>query len=218
MSIEVVLADDHAVVREGLKAVIQRAVKNIKVVSEASNGEEVLRMAKETSAAVYILDISMPIINGIETTYRLRKIYPKSKIIILSIHDERSFVEKALKAGAKGYLLKESAIEEVIRAIREVYMGRYFLSPKISKFIVSGFLAKEGNSKKRQRNPDELTGKEKEVLQLIAEGFINKEIAQKLKASLNTIHVHRNNIMRKLNIHKQAELIRYALKEGISQL
>lgn len=217
MSIKVILADDHPVVRDGIKFIINRKGTDIAIIGEASNGSEVLDMAKEDPADVYVLDISMPILNGIETTERLIKLEPQSKVIILSIHDSRIFVEKALKSGARGYILKESVTEEVINAISEVYRGRFFLSPGVSKFVVQGFLGKKHGYKKYQKIVS-LTRREREILQLIAEGFTNKETARKLNLSLNTVHVHRKNIMEKLDIHKQADLIRYALKEGISNL
>jgi two-component system response regulator NreC len=217
MSINVVIADDHTVVREGIRAIVESKTKDIKVVGEASNGWEVLKMTRNTPADVYILDVSMPILNGIETTNKLVKKDPKKKIIILSIHDSRAFVEKALKSGAKGYVLKGSATEEIVYAIRHVYNEGFFLSPQISKVMVQKFLNKGNNHKPREKTT-ELTSKEREILQLITEGFSNKEIARQLRLSSNTVHVHRNNIMRKLDIHKQADLIRYGLKEGISQL
>ena len=217
MSIRVLLADDHPVVRDGLRSVIDKKAEDIKIIGEASNGSDVLEMAKKNQVDIYVLDISMPILNGIETTDRLMKMNPDSKIIMLSIHDGHIFVEKALKRGARGYILKESATEEVIRAIREVYMGRFFLSPAISKFIVKGFLGKmQGH--RRYEKPVNLTQREREILQLIAESFTNKEIARKLNISLYTVQVHRRNIMQKLDIHKHADLIRYAIKEGISKL
>jgi len=217
MSIRVILADDHAVVRDGIKAIVDRKGKDIIIVGEASNGKEVLKIANNNPADVYVIDIAMPILNGIETTNRLIKMDSRSKVIILSMHDDRSLVEKAFKYGAKGYILKESATEEVIHAIHEVYMDRYYLTPKISKFIVKGFLNTKsyGTPDKDRSN---LTKREREILQLIAEGFSNKEIAKQLNISLNTAHIHRNNIMRKLDIHRQADLVRYALKEGISYL
>lgn len=215
--IEVILVDDHVIVRDGLKAVIERKAKDIKVVGEASNGDELLKMARRSSPDVYVMDISMPVLNGIETTRRVIKRFPKSRIIILSVHDEKNFVEKALKAGAKGYILKESATEEVIHAIREVHKDRFYLSPKVSKFIVKGFLGKR-NHYEQHEEMVVLTEREREVLQLIAEGFSSKEIAGKLKLSLNTVHVHRNHLLQKLDVHKQADLIRYALKEGIASL
>lgn len=217
MGIEVILADDHYVVREGIKAVVARKGKDIKIIGEASNGEEVLKMAKNKPADVYILDIAMPVLNGIETTGKLRKIYKNCKIIILSMYDDRSLVERALKYGACGYMVKETATEEIIRAIREVYEGKYFLSPQISKFVINGFLGEKYKYRWDKKRTD-LSKREREILQLIVEGFTSKEIAMKLSISLYTVHIHRRNIMQKLGIHKQAYLIRYALKEKISHL
>ncbi|MDP2915653.1 MAG: response regulator transcription factor [Candidatus Aminicenantes bacterium] len=217
MSIRVVLADDHPVVRAGLRAVIEKSKEDIAIVDEATNGKEVLEIAEKKPVDIYLLDVEMPHLNGIETAERLLKKDPKAKIIILSIHDSRIFVQRALRCGVKGYILKESAIEEVIQAIHEVFKGRFFLSPGISNYIVDGFLGKVGTGEdKSARNS--LTKREREVLQLIGEGNTNKEIAQKLNLYLNTVHVHRRNLMQKLNIHKQADLIRYTIKEGISKL
>ena len=217
MSIRVVLADDHPVVRAGLRAVIEKSKEDIAIVDEAVNGIEVLDIAEKTPVDVYLLDVEMPHLNGIETAERLLKKDPKAKIIILSIHDSRIFVNRALRCGVKGYILKESAIEEVTKAIQEVYKGRFFLSPGISNYIVDGFLGKIGAGKDKSAG-DGLTKREREVLQLIGEGSTNKEIAQKLNLYLNTVQVHRRNLMHKLNIHKQADLICYTIKEGISKL
>ena len=217
MSIRVLIADDHPVVIAGLRATIEKKAEDIKIIGEASNGKEVLEIAINYPADVYILDISMPILNGIETTSRLKKINPRSNIIILSIHDSSAFVEKAFETGAKGYILKESATEDIVYAIRQVYLGKYFLSPSISKILVNGFL---GRIKCRDRTKSTaiLTKKEMDILQLIGEGSTSKEIAKNLNISLNTVQVHRKNIMQKLDIHESANLIRYALKEGISKL
>lgn len=219
MSIKVVIADDHDIVRAGIKAIIDRDRKGIEVIGEASNGREVLRMARNKPADVYILDISMPMLNGIETAERLVKRDSKTRVIILSIYDERHLVVKALKCGVKGYILKENAVEEIISAIREVYRGNFFLSPKVSKHIIRDFIDRGGkHDHKKKESAVNLTGKEREILQLIAEGFKNKEIAEQLYVSIYTVRAHRNNIMQKLDIHNQAELIRYAFKEGISRL
>jgi len=193
----VIIGDDHNMVREGIKEVIERKAKDIKVIGEASNGNEILNLAKTKPADVYIIDITMP--------------------ILLSMHNNRNLIEKAFKYGAKGYILKESDVEEVIHAIREVYMNRFFLSSKISKFVVHSFLGKK-HSSKAVKILGQLTRREREILQLIGEGFDDKEIAIKLNVSLHTAHAHRKSIMRKLDIHKQADLIRYALKEGICKL
>lgn len=217
MNIDVILADDHPVVRDGIKAVIAAKGHGIKVIGEASNGEELLELAKSSPADVYIIDIAMPLLNGIEVTERLVKRYPKSKVIILTMHDNRVFAERAIECGAKGYLLKEDMAEIVVQAIRDVYDDKIFLSPKISKFIVQGFLGKRYNYTQSKKTIG-LTVREKEVLQLIAEGFTTKEISERLKISLNTAHVHRNSILQKLDIHRQADLIRFAIKEGITSL
>ena len=217
MSIKVILADDHPVIREGIRAVVNTKDKDIEIIGEATNGKEVLEMADNRPADVYILDISMPVLNGIETAQRLLQIDPRNRIIILSIHDERTFVEKALECGARGYILKESASEEVVHAIREVNQGRYFLSPGISNFVVQGFLKRRYDPRQEKKFPS-LTRREREIVQLIGEGLTTKEIAIKLTISLNTVNVHRKNIMAKLDIHRKANLIRYALKEGISKL
>ena len=188
MAIKVILADDHEVVRAGIKAVIERKGNDIIIIGEASNGEEVLILAKSNPADVYVLDIAMPLLNGIETIERLKKIDATCKILMLSMYDDRTLVERAFKNGANGYLLKETATDEIMHAIQEVYLDRYFLSPKISKYLVEGFLEK--NISKQYHTINSLTSREREILQLIAEGFNSKEISTKLNLSLNTIHVH----------------------------
>lgn len=215
MSIKVVLADDHAIVRDGVRAVLERKGKDMEVVAEISNGKELLDWAAEHDADVYVVDISMPLLNGIESVQRLVKMKPAARVVMLSMYDDRLSVEKALKAGAKGFIVKVSTADEIVDAIREVADGRFYLCSKVSKYIVQGFLGQSGG---RKRDSTGLTPKEKEVLQLIAEGYSSKQIAKTFNLSLNTIHVHRNNIMRKLGIHKQAELVRFAIKEGIAQL
>jgi len=216
VSIDVIIADDHDVVRAGLKAVLTGSKKNIRVTGEAADGKEALNLAKKKPADVYILDISMPMLNGIETTARILKINFNSRIIILTMYDNVSFIEKVLTCGAKGYVLKENASEEIVRAVCEVHRGGCFLSPQVAKHVVKGFVGRI--ARQPELNFKKLTGREREILQQIAEGLSSKEIAVKLKVSFNTVLVHRNNIMKKLSLHKQAELIRYAIKEGITGL
>jgi len=217
MPIRVVIADDHPIVREGLRLTIERAKKNILVVGEASNGMDVLKLARTTPADVYILDITMPRMNGIETVRELLKKFPASKALILSLHDTKAMVESALEAGARGYLTKETATQNVVDAVSEVHAGRFYLSPDIAHFIVqAGLDGKKGVRKARAASA--LTGQERKVLQLIAEGHSNKEIADVLGLSANTVHVHRSAVMAKLDIHKQADLVRYAIREGIAKL
>jgi len=220
VSIRVVIADDHPVVRDGLRLTIERSGKDIELVGEASDGMEVLAMAKgrTTPADVFILDIIMPNLNGIETARELLKESPAAKVIILSLHDTKGMVEEALAAGARGYLTKEMASRTVVDAVTEVHAGRYYLCPTIARFVVeAGLMGKEG-SRLRGAAPMALTAQERKVLQLIAEGHSTKEIAAMLDVSVNTAHAHRNNVMAKLNIHKQADLVHYALKAGISKL
>lgn len=217
MKIRIVLADDHVVVRNGLKAVIEKLSSNMEVVGQVSDGEELVAYAREhdKETDVYVVDISMPLLNGIEATAKIIKFNPAAKIIILSMYDDRVSVEKSLKAGAKGYIVKVSSADDIVEAINEVAQGKFYLCNKVSKYVVQGFLDKKQHRKHKGAG---LTAKEREVLQLIAEGHSSKQIAEHFNLSLNTIHVHRNNIMRKLGIHKQAELVRFALKEGIAQL
>lgn len=215
MKRKIVLADDHAIVRNGVRAVLETLGKDLEIVAEVSNGKDLVEYAQQHEADVYVVDISMPVLNGIEAVERMVKQKPDTKVVMLSMYDDRVSVEKSLKAGAKGYIVKVSAADEIVDAVEEVAAGRFYLCSKVSKYIVQGFLGKTAS---RKRDATGLTPKEKEVLQLIAEGYSSKQIAKTFNLSLNTIHVHRNNIMKKLGIHKQAELVRYAIKEGIAQL
>ena len=212
---KIVLADDHAIVRTGVRTVLERLGKDMQVVAELSNGKELVDYAKDHPDDIYVVDISMPVMNGIEAVEQMTKLHPEIKIIMLSMYDDRISVEKSLKAGAKGFIVKVSAADEIVSAIEEICAGRFYLCNKVSKYIVQGFL---GKTSSRKRDGTGLTPKEKEVLQLIAEGYSSKQIAKSFNLSLNTIHVHRNNIMKKLGIHKQTELVRFAIKEGIAQL
>jgi two-component system, NarL family, response regulator NreC len=211
MKIKVILADDHSIVRDGIKAVVEKKGDSIQIIGEAANGLEVLKLASAKPADVYVLDISMPHLNGIETACRLLARDPQAKIIMLSMHDDRTFVERSLRSGAKGYILKETATLEIVEGIHEVHMGRYYLTPKISSYLVEYFLEKEPE----QQAVSVLSSRERGILQMYAEGATSKEIAAQLELSLHTIHVHKNNIMKKLNIHRQADMIKFALKEGI---
>jgi two-component system NarL family response regulator len=218
MSIRVLIADDHPVVRDGLRMTIERSGKDIQVVAEASDGMEVLKLAAKDSADVYILDITMPAMNGIETARELLKKAPAAKIIMLSLHDTKALVEEALAVGARGYLTKESATRDVVDAISEVRAGRYYLSPRIAHHLVNAGQKGKRRSRNLRPGPGALTGQEKKVLQLIAEGHSGKEIAVLLGLSAHTVHAHRSSLMAKLDIHKQADLVRYAIREGIAKL
>ena len=213
----ILLADDHTVVRDGLKAVMQQLDPDIVVVNEASNGREALEMAEQTPADVYLLDISMPVLNGIETTVRLLKHDPSVKVIILSMYKDKVLVEKAIRSGARGYILKESATEEIVKAIDEVYAGRYYFSPDVSGYLVHGFLH-AGEGSEEGEDEASLTDRQREILKLICDGYTEKEIGEELNISYHTVHVHKNNIMKALDIHSKAELIKYAIKQRIIQI
>jgi two-component system response regulator NreC len=218
MNIRVIIADDHPVVREGLRLTIERSGRNIVVVGEASDGMEVLEMARTKATDVFILDITMPRMNGIEAARALVRKFPRAKIIMLSLHDTKAVVEAALAAGARGFLTKEMATQNMIQAVSEVYAGRFYLCPCIAHYVVEASLMGRKKLGAREAAPAALTAQERKVLQLIAEGQSNKEMADLLRLAVNTVHVHRNHIMAKLNLHKQADLIRYAIKAGIAKL
>ncbi len=212
--INIAIADDHVMVRSGIKAALERANKDIRVVAEVSNGKELVELPKDLDIDIFLVDISMPILNGIEATKKLRRVRKNAKVIILSMYDDRISVERAIRAGACGFVIKVSTIEEVINAIEDVSEGKFFLCSSISNYVFEGFL----NRASGRKGLHTLTAKEKEILQLVAEGYSSRRIADEFGLSLNTVHVHRNNIMHKLKMHKQADLIRYAIKEGIAHI
>jgi len=214
--IEVMLVDDHPIVRQGIKSILSRE-PDIEIVAEVSDGIEAVKLAKEKSPDIIIMDISLPNMNGLETSYQILKQNKYIKILILTMHENRVFIEKALSYGVKGYILKESAADEIVPAIRTVYDKKYYLGSKISEFVVQDYISTR-NKPIKLKSVSSLTDREREVLQLIVEGLSNKEISNKLSISLKTALVHRNNIMQKLDIHSQVQLIRFALKEGITSL
>jgi DNA-binding NarL/FixJ family response regulator len=217
MTIHVLIADDHPLVRDGLRFSIERSGKDVEVVGEASDGVEALERAKTCGADVFILDVTMPRLNGLDAARELLRSRPGARIIILSFHDTRAFVEEAMEAGARGYLTKEAASLNVVEAVCEVHAGRFYLSPDVAHFVVEKAL--QGTGKTRAaRGAAALTTQERRVVQLIAEGRTTKEIASDLGRSANTVQAHRKNLMAKLNIHKETDLVRFALKEGIAKL
>lgn len=218
MSIRVLIADDHPVVRDGLRLTIERSGRDIVVAGEAADGMEVLKMAGTRPADVYLLDITMPRLNGIDTARELIRRSPATKVIMLSLHDTRAMVEEALAAGARGYITKEMATQTVVEAITEVHAGRCYLCPAIAHYVVEASLLRKKDPAGRGAARAALTRQERRVLQLIAEGHANKEIARLLGVSANTVHTHRNSVMAKLDLHKQADLVHYAIKAGIAKL
>ncbi len=209
MPTRVLLADDHALIRQSLKALLER--QGCQVVGEASNGQETLRWAEKTQPEVAILDISMPVLNGVDAARELKKSSPNTKIIFLTQHNEDQYVTEALRAGAKGYVLKSQAAEDLVRAIQEVCRGSVYLSPSISHAVIDGYLSKKYVS------TDPLSGRERQVLQLVGEGKTTKDIATHLGISVKTAESHRARLMKKLDIHETASLVRYAIRRGLIQ-
>jgi len=209
--ISVLIADDHRLVRDGLKTIIDSSI-DIHVVGEASNGLEVLKKVEELKPNVVLLDISMPKLNGMEAARRIRKEHPETKILILTMHEEEEYSLKMVRLGVSGYLLKDSTALEVMEAIRSVYSGKAFFSPQIAKVIAESYReAVAGKEDPYER----LNDREREVLQLITEGHTNKQIAELLFISPKTVDNHRTNLMRKLDIHSTADLVRWATKRGL---
>jgi two-component system response regulator NreC len=209
--ISVLIADDHRLVRDGLKTILETS-DDIRVVGEASNGLEVLRKVSELKPDVVLLDISMPQLSGMEAARRIRKEHPSVKIMILTMHDEEEYSLKMVRMGVSGYLVKDSTALEVMEAIRCVHSGKAFFSPQISKILAESYReAVAGKEDPYER----LNDREREILQLIAEGHTNKKIADILCISPKTVDNHRTNLMRKLDIHTAAALVRWATKRGI---
>ncbi|HEV8702670.1 MAG TPA: response regulator transcription factor [Candidatus Polarisedimenticolia bacterium] len=209
MSIRVMVADDHPVVRQGLKFMLAR--EGFAVVAEAADGREALRQSEGTHPEVVVLDLAMPGLNGIDTAREIMRISPGTKTIILTQHAEEPYILEALRAGVHGYVLKSQAVSDMIQAIRDVHRGRLYLSPAISNVVVGAY-------RERGELPrDPLTPREREVLQLIAEGKSTKQVAEVLGITVKTAESHRSRIMSKLEIHEKAGLVRYAIKRGLIQ-
>ncbi len=213
MSVRILLADDHKILREGLIALLERQ-PGLKVVGEAENGRSALRLAKELSPDVVIMDISMPDLNGIEATRQIVTEVPGAKVIALSMHCDRHFVRGMLKAGASGYLLKHSASQELIKAIQLVLTNRVYLSPDITGIVVENFKRPE----KDTSIFTVLSPREREVLQLFAEGKSPRQIAATLHLGLKTVEAYRRQMIDKLGFKSFAELVKYAIREGLASL
>ena len=208
MPIRLLLAEDHVMVRQGLRALLEQA--GMVVIGEASDGPEALRLARAHQPEVAILDIAMPLLNGLETARRLREAVPQTKTIVLTMHMEEPYVLEALQAGVVGYVLKTQAAVDIVQAIQTALQGAIYLSPRVTNAVVQAYLAGVTLSS------DPLTSREREVVQRIAEGQTTKEIAAHLGLSIKTVESHRINLMRKLDIHETATLVRYAIRRGLT--
>jgi DNA-binding NarL/FixJ family response regulator len=203
----VLLADDHQIVREGLRGLLERA--GHEVVGEAADGREALRLTRTLNPEIAVLDLSMPLLNGLDAAREIHRLSPDIKTILLTMYTDRGYVLQAMKAGAKGYVLKTQAAEDLIRAIREISRGEVYLSPGVAASVVDAYLAQSDTA------ADPLTARERQVLQLIAEGKTTKEVARLLSISFKTAQSHRSHIMAKLDVHDIAGLVRYAINRGL---
>jgi two-component system, NarL family, response regulator NreC len=206
--IRILLVDDHAVVRQGFRMILG-AQPDMEIVGEAGNGREAISQAAELQPDVVVMDVAMPELNGIEATRRIAESSPRARVLALSMHKDSVYVREILRAGAKGYLLKESIDVDLLTAVRAVAKGDGYLSPAVSEAVLTDY-------RKHVTDPlDLLSSREREVLQLIAEGKTNKEIAGSLNLSVYTVDAHRDRIMEKLNLHSAGELVRFAVRKGL---
>jgi len=211
--LRILLADDHIVMRTGLRALLERQ-PNLEVVGESENGRETIELVTSLRPDVVVMDVGMPVLNGIEATKTIVTQHPTTAVVILSMHVDESYVMRALKAGARGYLLKDSAPADLISAIQAVSQNKSFFSPKVSRILAEDYV-RVLKQKGAVDSYDLLTSREREILQLIAEGKANKEVAAALNISPYTVETHRSHILEKLNLHNPAELILYAVRKGI---
>lgn len=212
--IRILLTDDHGVVRQGLRSLIERH-DDMEVVAEAENGRKAIELAGELMPDIVIMDISMPGLNGVGATSQIVSALPQTKVIALSMHSERQFVANMLKAGASGYILKECLFDDLFQAVTIVAGGGTYLSPKITEIVVGDYVERLASDQKPQETMSE---REKEVLQLLAEGKTTKQMAAGLHVSFKTIEANRRQIMEKLNLYSVADLTRYAIKQGLTLL
>ncbi len=211
-SIRVILADDHELVRAGIRCLLQN-LAGIEIVAEAGNGREALRLSETHCPDVVLMDILMPELNGLDATARLKEMLPNTRTVILSMNDSEEYVLQAMRAGAAGYLVKNISPSELEHAIRAVARGETYLSPAVSKHVIAGYLQRTGGSE--PTSLERLSPRQREILQLIAEGHTTKEIAQELSIAVKTVEMHRAQLMEALAIHDIAGLVRYAIRMGM---
>lgn len=215
MSISIVLADDHHVVRQGVRALLE-AEADLRIVGEAGDGLETVQLVERLRPNILVLDLMMPGLNGLEVTRQVRLRSPQTRVVVLSMYADEAYVLEAMRNGAVGYVLKDASVAELVKAVREAALGRRYLSPPLSERAIEAYIQKAQES---MLDPYEtLTTREREILQLSAEGYTNGEIAERLSISPRTAETHRSNLMRKLGLRTQADLIRYALRKGILPL
>ena len=213
--IRVLLVDDHAILREGIKSLLGKW-DNIEIVAEATNGREAVTRVAQFHPDVVVLDISMPLMDGLEATRQIKRESPDTKILVLTMYDDEEYFFQLIRAGASGYITKRSASRELVSAIEAVFKGEVFFCPSIAKHLLSDYLRLDKNADHVEQ--EQLTPREREVVKLIAEGHTNQQIADLLHRSVKTIESHRANILRKLNIHDSIELVKYAVRKKLIEI
>ena len=213
--IRILVADDHTILRDGIRSLLDEDPK-IVVVGEAENGQAAVKMAYQLEPDVVLMDIAMPILNGLEATRQIKRDLPRVKVLILSMYDDDAYIQQALTYGAMGYILKDASASELLSAIYTVYKGEAVLSPPITRLVIEDYLRWGGLQNKGTDNG--ISPREHEVLQLIAEGYSNKEIAKILSISIKTVQTHRANLMKKLDLHDSGDLIKYAIQKKIIEI
>ena len=211
--VKILIADDHAIVREGIRMILE-AQPDFEVVGEAEDGDEAVRLARKLAPEVVVMDISMPKLNGVEATHAIREGLPGVHVLILTMHEEQSYLFQLLRLGAAGYVLKRAAATDLVEAVRAAHRGETFLYPAVAQSIVQDYLERLRTGEGSERYGG-LTYREREILVLIAEGLTNAQIAEKLVISVKTVQTHRAHIMKKLDLHDRSLLVRYAVRKGL---
>ncbi len=213
--IRILLADDHRILRDGIRALLNDE-PDMAVVGEADNGRWAVEQAHALRPDVVLMDIAMPLLNGLEATRQIRRDHPEIRVLILTMHQNEEYVPQVLEAGASGYVLKHAAAHELVTAIRAVAQGAAFFSPEIARTLANAYVGLRHQDESQPPTPfDDLTSREREILQLVAEGYTNREIAEMLNISFKTVKTHRLHLMQKLELHDRGDLIKYAIQKGI---